>query len=174
MIGEGTSGSSTTSGSPSPTATITFPSPGNDAPPPPTAGPTPTKPPPDSGDYSAQAWPGGLDHIDIFKADFATDTCFRIHLATPVDTVAPQFRMVATPAGWGVTIADRSAGAGLCSRDKRGSVQAQATIGQGFVSWPPTGGKVFPCWLDVKMALAFPDGTTATMERSAVDVIGGC
>jgi hypothetical protein len=173
VLGEGTSGSSGASGSPSPTATITFPSPGNETPPPPTAGPTPSKPPPDGGVYTAQAWPGGLDHIDVFKADLATDTCVHIHLVTPAGPAGP-LANISTPSGWAVTIADRSAGASSCSRDKRSNVVVQATGAKGFVSWPPTGGKVFPCWLDLNIGLAFPDGTSETMTRSAVDVIGGC
>lgn len=173
VIGEGTTSSSGTSGSP--TATITFPSPGNDTPPPTTAGPTPTKPPPpDPGGYSAQAWRGGLDHIDVFKADFATDTCVHFHLATPASSPGGQFSGIKTPSSWAVLNADRTPGASLCSREKRSNSLEYATEGKGFVTWPPTGGKVFPCWLDVDVTLVFPDGTIEVMTRDAVNVIGGC
>lgn len=170
VASDGSSG--TSSGSPAPTtSTIVFPSPGNDAPPPNTAGPTPT-PPPDDGTYTALVRPGGLDHIEIFKADYAKDRCTRLHLASPSESSL--FVNIATPATWAVVSADRRDGAKDCGSNRSGAASAQATDGKGSVTWPSTGGKVFPCTLSVNVGLVFLDGTTEIFTRDDLRVIGGC
>ena len=169
---DGSSGAS--SGSPAPTtSTITFPSPGNDLPPPPTtAGPTPSRPPPDDGTYTARARSGGLDHVEIFKADFANDRCTRVHLASPSEPSA--FANIDTPATWAVVSADRRRGAKDCGSNESSGVTEPATDGKGSVSWPSTGGKVYPCTIDVNVGLVFSGGTTEILTRNDLRVIGGC
>ncbi len=170
VLSDTTSGSSgTTSGSP-PTATITFPSPGNGTPPPPSTGPTPGRPPPPIPvTYTAQALPGGLDHIEIFKADFVNDRCVHLHLASPTDTTP--FPDIVAPATWTVRSADRSSGASDCNF-KSGRTPTSSAAGKGEVTWLPTA-QVYPCALDLDVTLVAPDGTVDTMTSKNVAVIGG-
>lgn len=168
--------SSGASGTGAPTSTITFPSPGNDTPPSPTSGPSPGRPPsPDGARYTAQAWPGGLDHVEIFKADVARDLCVHLHLAyTNAEPGTGRFPGMKVPPGWSVQSADKSRGARSCGFGERKGETTAARDVSGSVSWPATSGRLFPCWLDVDATLAFPDGTTETMASYAVDVVGGC
>lgn len=171
VVSDGSSG--TSSGSPAPTtSTIVFPSPGNDAPPPNTASP-PSKPPPDDGTYTALVRPGGLDHIEIFKADYANDRCIRLHLASP--STASTLPNIDTPASWAVASAGRRNGAKDCSSGRGDGSGSQPRDGKGSVTWPaPPAGKIFPCTLSVNVGLVFDDGTTEIFTRENLTVIGGC
>lgn len=171
VVSDGSSGG--TSGATAPTSTITFPSPGNDAPPPTTVGPTPSKPPPDDdGTYTALVRPGGLDHVEIYKADYASDRCTKVHLASPSER--GPFPNIDTPATWAVVTADRRSGAKDCGSNRTTSASELAIDGKGSVTWPSTGSKVFPCTLSVSVGLVFPDGTTEILTRDNLRVIGGC
>jgi hypothetical protein len=168
----GASSSSSSGSSPAPTATAV---------PPPTVGPapnpTPVPPPPPTpdGKYSAHAWPGGLDHIDIYKASFVTDTCVHVHLTSPGN---PQpgdpFGSISAPSGWAVRNADRSPGASTCGENTPGPAEP-ADAGKGFVSWiEPPGGTLFPCTLDLQVALVFK-GSPGIEQMEAKNVsVDGC
>lgn len=147
-----------TAAGPAPTATS------GQTPPRPGSGPTkvpppdlPPPPPTPSAVYTAHAWPGGLDHIEIFKADFGRDTCVHVHLASPgaADPGAP-FGHIATPADWSVKSADRSKGASTCKPQQPRS-PLPAADGKGSITWVAPSGTLFPCSLDVHMALIFKD-----------------
>jgi len=167
-------GSSGPSGSPAPTtSTIVFPSPGNDLPPPNTSSPPSKPPPPDDGSYVVLVRPGGLDHIEIYKADYANDRCIKVHLASPSE--GGPFPNIDTPATWAVVTADRRGGAKDCGANRTTTATELAIDGKGTVTWPSiTGGKVFPCTLSVNVGLVFPDGTTEILTRDNLRVIGGC
>ena len=85
---------------------------------PPPSGPIPPPslpPKPSAGMYTAYAWAGGLDHVEIFRADFAANTCVHLHLASPTQPSASgAYAGLKTPATWSVTSGDRTNDASTC------------------------------------------------------------
>jgi hypothetical protein len=161
------------------TGTVTVPGPTTSPPGPstPTSSPPSRPPPPPTNPtsviYSADAWAGGLDHLDIFKADFAADTCTRIVLTSPNTTPGPSFAGITVPAGWTVTIASRGMGAQDCT-PQTARASETASTGKGSITWFPVTGQSLPCKLDVHAVFLF-EGSTGTEELDADGVVvDGC
>jgi hypothetical protein len=173
------SSSDETIGSDGPTpdpAPIGGPTPSPSLPPSPTPAPTGTLPPkPENATYTAYAWAGGLDHIDIFKADFTKDICVHMHLTSPGDTTpSGAFASIITPADWSVRIGDRSKGASNC-KQQTPRKPSPATAGKGTISWAPVASpQYFPCKLDVHAALLFDDSKAAEQLDADGVAVQGC
>lgn len=131
------------------------------------------------GEYSAQFWPGGLDHIIVLRADPVADRCVMLYLDWPTQS-APGFEITA-PDGWGsshAVVTDRAADCATPLMQPAGQV-AQATGGAGTVAWVVAAGMYAPCTLDVSVTLAFegaPAWAPAMSQLAATGVMveGGC
>jgi hypothetical protein len=133
-----------------------------------------------AGDYSyaAAAWPGGLDHIIIMRADNTNDTCVRVYIDAPITGSYP----ITTPSSWGVSQVDASASASGCLDSQSAMMGAPATTNSasGSIDWQLAAGMYYPCTLDIDVALTLqappPGGldTTEMLEAVAIVVDGGC
>ncbi len=102
--------------------------------------------------YSAQALPGGLDRIRIFKRDLDADRCTWVVLVAPA---LPGMYPVTTPAGWSVesiSISDVGAACDSASPAMFGS--EPATSATGDVAFGMMGA-VYPCELDIDVTADF-------------------
>lgn len=162
------------SGSPAPTTTTTavpppLPSPGQ-----PTPLPPPPKDPSPSKKLSAQAMPGGLDHLVIFAADATADSCVRIHMTSPFSaSPSSPYQNVLTPKEWGIRGISRSPGAKRCGPGKQPPAAEEATDAKGNITFAPTS-SVYPCSIDVHVVALF--GSSPTTEEVDGDKIAveGC
>lgn len=136
--------------------------------PPPTP-PSPGKPPAAPAKYTASAFAGGLDHVFVTKADYASDTCIRIHLRRPSES-APRFASISTPDEWGVSIASKSKGASACAPQSGAAMPTPATAGKGVITWSD-GGTYLPCAVDLSVGLDF-GGSIETLYAKNVPVAG--
>jgi hypothetical protein len=157
-----------------PTPTVT----GTSVPPsPPSTGPTPTTPPKDPSPTStkvltAQAVPGGRDHLMIFAADPVADSCIRVHLASPA--ASPQYPNVVTPKAWGVEDIARAPGAKRCGPGKQPPAAEQATDAKGEVSWVATSGAAYPCSINVFVTALFTDQPSVETIDGQKITVDGC
>jgi hypothetical protein len=140
---------------------------------PPTSG-SGTLPPstPSSATYTAYAWAGGLDHVEIFKTDVAANTCVQLHLTSPQKpSPSGAFSSLKTPDTWVVANADRTNDASSCKPGGRRD-GLPAVDGKGVISWS---GElhVLPCTLNVHAALVFEKLQIAEqLDADAVPVQG--
>ncbi len=131
----------------------------------------------DPGQYLAQAWPGGLDHIVIMRRDAAADTCVRIRVDAPTSGTFE----VTAPDPWAVTGISAWASAGDCfdfatTPPGIGYTPISAT---GSVSWRLGSATLYPCALDVDISADYgaptPWGPTSeAWYAQDVAVQGGC
>jgi hypothetical protein len=157
-------------GQPTPTTTSVPPSPGS--PGAPTPGPTPPSAPSptSSKTFTAEAAPGGRDHLIVFAADASADSCIRIHLASPASKSA--YPNVVTPTEWGIDNITRSPGASRCGPGRQPPAAEQATDAKGTISFAPTKG-VYPCSVDVHVVASFGGKpTTEPLDHDQIAVEG--
>lgn len=108
----------------------------------------------------------------VVKADFQRDTCVRLHLTSPSNVSSPPFEAVATPSGWGLRTATRTAGAKEClSENFPSSPGSEATSANGSIKGGPAPGGVYPCTLAVDAAFLFAGGAE-TFKVSGLSVAG--
>ncbi len=144
-----------------------------------TATPAPPKKPvqpPTSGEdavYAAHASPGGYDHLEIYKADFANDRCIKIHLVSPSDlNPSGAFQYVSLPPQWSVQSSYRSPGAKNCEPGVPQKTIEVATDGKGSIDWKDDA-KVFPCKVNVHVSIVFPKSPNIeTLDATDVSVDG--
>lgn len=124
--------------------------------------------------YSAEALPGGLDRVRIFKRDLDADRCTWIVLvAPPIAGMYP----VTTPAGWSVesiSISDVGMACDSASPAMFGSEPATAAVGD--VTFAMVGA-IYPCEVDLDVTADFAGilpGIPAqdTMNAAAIPVTG--
>jgi hypothetical protein len=168
---------------PSPTTT---PAPTGNRPPPPTVGggggtvptdPTePTKPPPPTTGkvvYTAYAWPGGLDHLEIAKADFSQNRCTRVFLTNPGSS--SELADIYAPSQWGVQSAQRSPLVEGCVAGKPGKPVSFAYDGSGKIYFKEDPGTYLPCTVSIHTGLLFKDAPEKeALDADGVKVEGGC
>lgn len=173
---EDVSSDPTTGSQPTPTTTTTAipPSPGSPgAPGAPTQTPPKDPSPTSIKTLTAVAQPGGRDHVMVFAADGANDTCIRIHLAFP--SGRSQYpSIVVNTKEWGVEGITRSPGAKRCGPGKQPPAAEDATDAKGNIDLGAIGLYVYPCTIDVHVAATF--GGKPTLERIDGDEIAveGC
>jgi hypothetical protein len=161
---------------PTPTGTTTSVPPSPPLPGEPTATPAPTPPkdptPTSKKVLTAQAVPGGRDHLMIFAADPAADSCIRLHLAYP--SSVSQFPNVVVPKEWGVEQISRSPGAKRCGPGKQPPAAEEANDAKGSVAWVAPSGTFYPCSIDVHVSAIF--GVSPMIEQIDGDKIAvdGC
>jgi hypothetical protein len=128
--------------------------------------------------YSAQFWPGGLDHILLWKADITKNLCFEVHLAWPSQN-QPGFN-VTLPAMWGVMNAMVTDNAQNCGPNMTPTGQTfNATSGTGTAAWVLQPGMYAPCDVDFHLNLTFAGAPawvppTEPLDADNVTVGGGC
>jgi hypothetical protein len=176
---EETSTDPTTAGAPTPTTTATTvpPSPGSPGDP---GAPTPLPPkdptPGSQKVFTAQAQPGGRDHLMIFAADHVADSCIRIHLALPAGTKGPNdpFVNVVTPKEWGVEDMSRSPGAKRCGPGRQPPSAEEADGAKGTITFGPVATFVYPCTVDVHLAAVFASSPTVEQLDGDKIAVSGC
>ena len=169
-----TSSGSVPTATPTGTTAPVPPSPGSpgDPTPPPTPPKTPT--PTTNKVLTAQAMPGGRDHLMIFAADSSADTCVRIHLAYP--SGKPEYGNVVTPKEWGAESIFRSTGAKTCAPGKQPPTSAaeRATDAKGNITFGPIATFVYPCTIDVHVAALFAKNPTLEQLDGDKIEVEGC
>ncbi len=163
------------SGDPSPSPTPTS-SPAPLPPPPSGPGPTPTPlpPKPSAGTYPAYAWGGGLDHVEIFKADFAANSCVHLHLASPGQPSSTgAFAGLKTPATWTVTTGDRSNDAANCKALAPRPAGILAVDGKGLITWDSNPNPL-PCTLNIHASIIFDKLKVAEQLDADNLAVDGC
>jgi hypothetical protein len=127
--------------------------------------------------YAVAAWPGGLDHLILMRADFDAGTCTRVYLDAPAESAFD----VTIPAPWGMSQAIASSAVDSCldSTQSQAGELAWASGATGAVTWnlPPNG--FYPCELSMGLTLAFDPapawlGPTVALAATDVPVDGGC
>lgn len=169
--------SSSGGGSTTPTGTTTSvpPSPGSPGQPTPT--PTPPKDPTPGGakTFTAQAVPGGRDHLMIFAADPVADSCIRVHLAFPASKApGTPFASVVTPTEWGVEDISRSPGAKRCGPGKQPPSAERSDDAKGTITFGPIASSVYPCTVDVHLGAVFANKPTVEQLDGDKIAVGGC
>jgi hypothetical protein len=124
-----------------------------------------------SGEYSAEAFFGGLDHVLVKKADKARDVCVSLHLARPAQN-SPEFAFT-MPMDWGVQNAEISNMAADCYAPPGQTMgkTVSATGGMGTISFTAQPGGFIPCNVSVKGSLAFPGGEAWVQPSEALDAV---
>jgi hypothetical protein len=131
------------------------------------------------GQYAAQLWLGGLDHLIVTKVDPVRDICVRLFADWPMDD-APGFTFT-MPSEWGVSRASVSNLASDCDSwdtQPAGDV-VDATGGSGTISWVVPQGMYYPCELNIDATLSFA-GTepwlpaTEPLTTTSLPIDGGC
>ena len=128
--------------------------------------------------FAAAAWPGGLDHIIIMRADLTDDTCIRVFVDAPVMGNIG----VSAPSPWGVTNIQASDSSTDCLdwMSPMAGNQAQLTMASGQVLWMLPGGvMLYPCELDVSIDATFSGVSGGLMQNELISagnvfVDGGC
>lgn len=129
-----------------------------------------------TGQYSAEAWYGGLDHVLIHKADWDRNVCLTIHLASPHQPIAG----LSTPDGWGLASASISNNAGDCAGGtSTGDPVVSTQTVTGAISFGYGDGGYMPCTVNVHATLVFTSGPSwvypnELMNADGVLVAGGC
>lgn len=102
--------------------------------------------------HAGQFWAGGLDHLDVRKADFDADLCIRVGFARPGGAPSPGLEL---PLDWWLQSAGISHGAAACfdfDAPQPDFIEAEQVTGTG--AWdvrpfcPPT--------VDLDITLTFP------------------
>lgn len=150
---DGTSSGSVPTASPTGTSTSVPPSPGSPGQPTPAPAP-PKDPTPSTKKISAQAMPGGRDHLLIFAADPVADSCVRIHLAYPSSKTEYE-NVLVDAKEWGVEDISRAPGANRCGPGRQPPAAEEATNAKGNVSFGPIATYVYPCTVDVHVSATF-------------------
>lgn len=137
--------------------------------------PPPSLPPkPSAGTYTAHAWAGGLDHLEIFKADFAANTCVHLRLASPQPPGSSgAFLGLKTPATWSVTGGDRTNDATTCKATAARPDAVPAIDGKGLITWD-SGTSVLPCSLSIHAALIFDKSKVSEQLDADGIPVDGC
>ncbi|WP_433926254.1 hypothetical protein AB3662_25340 [Sorangium cellulosum] len=127
-------------------------------------------------DYAASYWPGGLDHIIVYKADKEADRCVRLYADAPVEG-GPEGFDVELPDTWAVSRVELTDGAADCTPETLNPAgeAVGATGAAGTLSWELATGSIIPCILDIDVTITFPGEPAPEVLRAAgVDVAGGC
>ncbi|WP_437825975.1 hypothetical protein [Sorangium sp. So ce1153] len=127
-------------------------------------------------DYAASYWPGGLDHIIVYKADPEADRCVMLFADAPVEG-APEGFNVALPTPWGVSRVERTDRAADCTPgtlSPTGKV-VNAMGASGVLTWEIETAATLPCSLGLNVTVTFPDEpATVVLRATDLEVEGGC
>lgn len=129
--------------------------------------------------YSARVIIGGLDRVEVRKADYNEDLCVWLRLVWPAGGGAA-YPGVTTPTGWAVESISINDVAAACEEDNPTMFGAEAAIdASGTVPFGRLGQLHFPCTLDVDVEAQFSANlpgipTHVEMTASAIVVDGGC
>ncbi|WP_437595553.1 hypothetical protein [Sorangium sp. So ce590] len=132
---------------------------------------------PVGGDYTATYWPGGLDHLVVYKAEPEADRCVMLYADAPVESAPAGLDVAALPEGWVVTRIAVTRGAADCAPgDKAPAGEAvHATDATGILAMDLSPGTAAPCTLDVDITATFPgEPATARLRATGVTVNDGC
>ncbi|KYF67890.1 hypothetical protein [Sorangium cellulosum] len=130
----------------------------------------------EGADYAASYWPGGLDHVIVYKADKAADRCVMLYADATHDD-APEGFDVELPDTWVVSRVALAKGAADCAPGTMSPAgeAVNATGATGTLSWDIEAGSVAPCALDIDVTVTFPGEPAPEVLRAAgLDVAGGC
>lgn len=136
--------------------------------------PSPPPPSPTKKQVTARVFAGGLDHLEIYAADYITDSCVAIHLTHP-ESVQPgePFASVTVPPEWAVANARRIPGAKSCEPGAPTSAAERAEDGKGSIDFVVAPNRVFPCRLSVHVELLFAKAPALELvDGEDVPVIG--
>ncbi len=129
--------------------------------------------------YTAVAIPGGLDRLQIRKADMDQNRCLWVTLVWPGEGGGGAFPGVTTPAEWGVDNIGGNDDAAACAADVPSMFGGEAADdASGTVTFGRLGGAGhYPCTVDIDVDLQFPGllvGTEETMFATGLVVEGAC
>ena len=120
------------------------------------------------------AWAGGLDHVEILKADFAANTCVHLYLASPEkprSNVA--FAELYTPDTWAVTSGERTNDAANCTAQAPRTDGIPAVGGKGFITLEGFGPNSLPCRVNVHASVTFENLEVAErLDAEGLSVYG--
>lgn len=129
--------------------------------------------------YSARALFGGLDRVEIRKADHDNDRCMWLRIVRPAQ--AGQLPGVTTPMDWAVEQISINDVATSCDAENPGMFGAeQATGATGSVSFGGELGQAdYPCEVDVDVEAQFAGmlpgiPPSDTMNATGIEVDGAC
>ncbi|WP_437739158.1 hypothetical protein WMF39_25800 [Sorangium sp. So ce1504] len=129
------------------------------------------------GRYTATYWPGGYDHLTIYKARPEADLCVMLYAEAPSRQSPAGFDIVTVPEMWSVSRILMSKGAADCTPEGLGSAGAavSATGATGSLTMELLTGTAAPCTVDVDITVTFPEDP-ATDHLRATDLIvdAGC
>lgn len=128
------------------------------------------------GSYTATFWPGGLDHLILYKAELEADRCVILWADAPVEP-GPGLEIVTLPESWNVSRIVMSKGAAGCAPgDTMPSGEGvRATGAQGTLTMELSPGTSAPCTVDVDITVTFPEEpATVDLRASGVAVDKGC
>ena len=129
-------------------------------------------------EYRAYFWPGGLDHLIVYKADLNADRCVMLFADWPIES-SPEYD-ITLPDGWGISQALVTDRASDCAAS--GQIVGQivtATGGSGKLWWDVIPGTYGPCQLDIEATITFANAPawvapSEPLAAAAVSVEGGC
>lgn len=128
-------------------------------------------------EWAVEAWPGGLDHLIVMRADEAAGFCIRMFIDAPIDG----WPQVSVPEPWGLSEIAAYEGTTGCldgTMQPPGAYFGAVSAG-GVISWDLDPGDYYPCELSVDVTASFsqpPPWLPASVAMQAVDVPvdGGC
>lgn len=137
----------------------------------------PANPPPASSSpaptYRAWAQSGAIEHLLVVKADFANDTCIRVHLVAPFGPATERFTKVSVPPDWNIQNLARTSGASTCLTNEWGGPPEEAFAAEGTIHgvgrFPDS---YYPCVIDVDLRLSFASGAEGFSAEALV--VEGC
>ncbi|WP_437662280.1 hypothetical protein [Sorangium sp. So ce1182] len=127
-------------------------------------------------DYAAAYWPGGLDHIIVYKADPEANRCVMLFADSPAEAAREGFD-VTLPTPWAVSRVERTDRAADCAP---GTISptgeaVNATGATGVLTWEIATAATLPCSLGLNVTVTFPDEpATVVLRATDVEVEGGC
>ncbi|MDC0676876.1 hypothetical protein [Sorangium atrum] len=129
---------------------------------------------PEVGRYTVSYWPGGYDHLTIYKARPEADLCVVLYAEAPSRQSPEGFAIVTVPEVWSVSRILMSKGAASCTPDGQGSAGAavSATSATGSLTVQTSGSTSFPSTIDVDITVFFPEEPTTDRLRATGLVVG--
>ncbi|WP_437274458.1 hypothetical protein WME90_24735 [Sorangium sp. So ce375] len=131
---------------------------------------------PEVGTYTATFWPGGLDHLTLYKGEPEADRCVILYADAPVEP-GPGLEIVTRPESWNVSRIVMSKGAADCapSTTRPAGESVLATGATGVLTMDLSSGTAVPCTVDVDITVTFPEEpATAQLRATGVVVDEGC
>ncbi|WP_437902178.1 hypothetical protein WME95_26405 [Sorangium sp. So ce327] len=129
---------------------------------------------PEVGRYTASYWPGGLDHLTVYRARPEADLCVVLYAEAPSRQSPVGFDIVTVPEEWRVSRILMRKGAASCAPDAQGSADAavSATSATGSLTVRTSGSTSMPSTIDMDITVIFPEEHASDRLRVTGLVVG--